>query len=524
MKNNTEGYVTPYQLKLPLEISKIIEISDPVYTFCSVMDHIDLSGYFAEKDCRTGRPKYDSEKLLKIVLFAFMENGYTSLRKLEKLCRTDIRYMWLLDEMPAPSHMTFENFIRNELSGTIQQIFEDVNRYIFEKENVDLRHIYIDGTKIEANANKYSWVWKKSCLRNRDKVFEKITALVEQMNESLACLSVKIEPRSEYAIEYVEQILDAYRDAFQLDPGKFVSGSGKRKSIQQRQYQEMAGYLTRLKNYAERIEVCGDHRNSYSKTDRDATFMRVKKDYMGNDQLLPAYNMQIGVCDEYIAVIDAFQYASDMDCFVPLLEKFKRQYGHYPEYPVADAGYGSYNNYLFCERNGIRKYMKFPMFDKTLKDAEYRENPFRIENFKVNESGRLVCPNGKEFLFKCNTHIRGNKYGRTQELYECEDCTGCPYREKCCKRSAGNRTAVLNYELTAFHKEVVRNLESVHGAFLRMNRSIQAEGAFGIMKWNHSYKRTFRRGMDNILLEFSLIALGFNLHKLHLKRSLQMAA
>lgn len=131
-----------------------------------------------------------------------------------------------------------------------------------------------------------------------------------------------------------------------------------------KQYEELHEYLERLKSYAYHIETCGEERNSYSKTDHDATFMRLKRDYMGNDQLLPAYNLQAAICDEYIAVIDVKPYASDMECFVPLMEKFNRTYGHYPKYPVADAGYGSYNNYLYCEEHGMEKYMKFTMYKK----------------------------------------------------------------------------------------------------------------------------------------------------------------
>ena len=118
------------------------------------------------------------------------------------------------------------------------------------------------------------------------------------------------------------------------------------KSLYQKQYETLSGYCERLKNYARHIEICGESRNSYSKTDNDATFMRVKSDYMGNDQLLPAYNLQAAVCDEYIAVIDAKPYASDMECFVPLMEK----------------------------------YMKFTMFDKETKDSKYHNNPFRVSN------------------------------------------------------------------------------------------------------------------------------------------------
>ena len=133
LNKNTSLNYTYRQLKLPLEIERIIDISDPVYTFCDVMDHIDLTPYFvAGKDYRTGRPRCDAEKLLKVILFAFMEHGFCSLREIEKLCRTDIRYMYLLDEMKAPSFATFGNFIRNELTDTIEQIFIDVNKYIFD--------------------------------------------------------------------------------------------------------------------------------------------------------------------------------------------------------------------------------------------------------------------------------------------------------------------------------------------------------------------------------------------------------
>ena len=159
----TNNNYTVKQLKLPLIIENLIDISDPVYTFCDVMDHIDLTPYFVEgKSYKAGRPRCDAEKLLKVVLFAFMENGYCSLREIEKLCNNDIRFMYLLDGMKAPTFATFGNFIRNELKTNIEDIFNDINSYIFDKEKVDLNHTYIDGTKIEANANKYTWVWKKS--------------------------------------------------------------------------------------------------------------------------------------------------------------------------------------------------------------------------------------------------------------------------------------------------------------------------------------------------------------------------
>lgn len=518
LNQKTNGNYTIRQLKLPLEIEKIISISDPVYTFCEVMDHIDLSKYFVEKDYKTGRPRCDAEKLLKVVLFAFMEHGICSLREIEKLCRTDIRFIYLLDEMPAPSHATFGNFIRNELTTTVEELFKDLNNYIFAQDSVDLNHLYIDGTKLEANANRYTWVWKKSCVKNREKVFEKVSNLLDVINADISLQGICFEKREEYAVDYLQEILGAYAKAYNLHPELFVTGSGHRKSHEQRLYQELQSYYGRLKNYAERIEICGESRNSYAKTDHDATFMRVKRDYMGNDQLLPAYNMQAGVCDEYIAVVDVKPYASDMDCFVPLMEKFKIQYGFYPEYPVADAGYGSYNNYLYCEERGIKKYMKFTMFEKETKNEKYRNDQFRAVNFKQDENGNLICPGNRKFVFKHNQHIRGNKYGRTEEIYECEDCSGCPLKEQCTK-ATGNRTVRINRELSSFHKEVLDNLESIHGALLCMNRSIQSEGTFGIIKWDRSYKRLFRRGIKGVILELTLISCGFNLYKYYNKRN-----
>lgn len=518
-----QEYYSTYQLKLPVDIERIIEISDPVYTFCEVMDCIDLEKYLAEEESGKGRPRYDSRTLLKVILFAFMENGYVSTRAIEKLCKTDIRFMWLLNGSKAPSHMTIDNFMKNSLCSTIEDIFAEINRYIFAKEQADLEHVYIDGTKIRANANMYSWVWKKSSVKNRDKTFLKVTELLEKMNDTVACFGVKFGTRSEYAIEYLEDILQKYVKLTGITPNEIVRGRGHHKTMEQRYFDLLDEYIEKLKKYADHIQTCGDNRNSFSKTDRDATFFRMKKDYMGNDQLLPGFNVQLGICDEYIAVFNVLQYASDMDCFVPLMNTFRRLYGTYPLYPIADAGYGSYNNYLFCEEHGMEKYMKFTMYEKECKDDDYHNDPYRAVNFPIDEDGHPVCPGGKKFHFLKSAPVRGNKYGRTEEYYQCEDCTNCPHAARCHK-SQGNRVIRLNEELTVFHKEVLANLNCVHGALLRMNRSIQAEGAFGSIKWNRSYTRARRRGLKGMILEIGMISIGFNLHKYHSKKSASILA
>lgn len=515
----TDMYYTPIQLKISTDLEQIVDISDTVYTFNDIFCHINPKKYLTGRNCRMGRKRYDEEKLLKVILFAFMEGGYSSLRNIQKLCKTDIRFIWLLDGLKAPSFKTINNFINNRLAKGIEDLFNDINQLVFAMENVDLNHVYIDGTKIEANANKYSWVWKKSCITNRDKLFIKISNVWEELNNDILCsFGVRLELREEYSVEYVQLCIDKLKRLFGKQVCDIPQGKGHRKTKIQRLYQLSVQYLNKLKEYSTHISTCGENRNSYSKTDKGATFMRIKTDYMGNDQLLPAYNMQIATCDEYIAAIGVEQFASDMDCFVPLMEKFHKLYGQYPQYPVADAGYGSYNNYLYCEEHGMGKYMKFTMFNKETDDKAYRKNPFRVNNFSTNQNGELVCPNNKRFLHIYDRPVKNNKYGRTEEIHECEDCIDCKFRDKCHK-SQNNRRISLNRELSTFHNEVLENLNSTHGGLLRMNRSIQSEGVFGIMKWDRDYKRTKRRGLKGIILEFTLVAIGFNLYKYHNSRS-----
>lgn len=517
MKTLHNNYCNSKQGYLPLFLSDCLDLLDPVLTFDRLMGGIDLNKYLTDiPEYTTGRLRYNPVNMLKTVLFGFMTSGYCSLRELEDNCKVNIRFMYLMDHQ-TPSYRTFGYFINEILQDKIENIFNDINHAIFNDEHVDLQHLYIDGSKFEANANKQTWVWKKATEKFRYKLYEKITAEIEEINAEIAWSGVQITTNPEYVPDYLNEIVEQLVLLWELDTSTFVYGSGKRKSKEQRHYEHLTTFCQKLQEYIQKIEICGPNRNSYSKTDNSATFMRIKTDYMGNDQLLPAYNVQIGVADEYIAVVDVNHYRSDMDCFVPLMEHFKQTYGFYPKYPVADAGYGSYNNYIFCEQNGIEKYMKFPMFKKETKDQKYHEDPFRAVNFRIDEQGVMRCPNDKAFHFLYRKNVRGNQYGRKEELYECEDCSGCPYAEKC-KKTDKNRTVRINQELTSMHQEVIENLESIHGALLRMNRSIQAEGTFGIMKNDRWYKRIVRRGIHSVKLEVLLVAIGHNLHKYQKKK------
>ena len=523
MKNPTQHYSNAKQGFLPVFLSDCLDLLDPVFTFDRFMEGIELQKYLKKiPKHKMGRLRYNPVNMLKTVLFGFMDSGYCSLRDLEDKCKVNLRFMYLMDR-ETPSYRTFGYFINEILSDSVEEIFADINRAIFEEEHVDLQHIYIDGSKFEANANKYSWVWKKATEKSRYRLYKKITELIEIINEELAWSGREISTNTEYVPAYLDEIAEQYAMLWQLNEKTFVRGKGKHKSNQQRHYEWLRQYADKLREYVEKIDICGPDRNSYSKTDHSATFMRIKTDYMGNDQLLPAYNVQIAVADEYIAMVDVNHYRSDMDCFIPLMERFNKTYGLYPKYPVADAGYGSFNNYLYCEQKGMEKYMKFAMFKKETEDKNYRENPFRAENFPIDKEGLMRCPNGKAFILQYRQHVKGNAYGRQEEVYRCEDCSCCPYVEKC-KKTEGNRTVRINRELTAMHREVIQNLESIHGALLRMNRSIQAEGTFGIIKHDRWYKRIVRKGIDSVRLEVLLVSIGHNLYKYHNKKNRIAAA
>ena len=517
MKNNTKFYYSPKQGRLPLFLADYLDICDPVLAFDQIMEEIGMEQYLKPEPLyHYGRPGYNRVNMLKTILFGFMDTGYASLRELEDRCRVNIRYMYLMDH-ETPSYRAFGYFINEEMNGKVEDIFRAVMEYIRKEDDVDLEHLYIDGSKFEANANKYTWVWKKSTEKFRYRLFAKITQLLDQINEDLAYTGLKVETNTEYTPECLEMILDRYAFRCQIDTEAFVHGRGHRKPREQHYYEKLKEYTKKLREYIKKIQICGPERNSYSKTDHDATFMRMKKDYMGNDQLLPAYNIQLGVADEYIAVVDVMQYRSDMDCFVPLMEKFKELYGFYPKYPVADAGYGSFNNYIYCQEHGMEKYMKFPMYKKETKDNGYHNDPFRAVNFNVDADGDLVCPGGKKFHFAYRKAVRGNQYGRQEEYYTCEDCSGCPYASQC-KKTDKNRTVCINSELSSMHKEVLENLESIQGALLRMNRSIQAEGTFGVMKYDRWYKRVVRKGLKRVKLELILVSIGHNLYKFRNKK------
>jgi transposase len=504
-----ENYSTE-QMTLPLDLGILIEPNDPVITFSEVMKGMELTKYFVPGK-KQGRTGYNPEMLLKVIMFAQMEN-IRSLRAIEKACKTDIRFMWLAHE-EKPTHMTFANFINQELKENIKTIFRDINAILVKEAKIDLETAYIDGTKIEANANKYKWVWLKSSVKSREKLYMKITKELKSFNESYLIYEGKsFTIRETYREDDIVNVLTWITKEMKRLAIKNVYGKGQRKSDLQGYLERFESYHERLHQYNDDIEICGAKRNSYAKTDHDATFMRMKEDYMRNGQLKPGYNLQIAVSDGYITCVGTYQNREDQGTLSDMTDKLKSHYGSYPLNVVADAGYGSTENYIDCQDKNIRAFVKYAMYAKE-KEKKYRTNPYRTENMR-QANGSYVCPQGKSFILTNRRSKEGRNITWYIDQYRCESCGNCPVKNACTK-AKGNREIEVNELGRTLYLEAKTLLDSEEGIEKRIQRSIQVEGTFGVIKQDFGYRRLTRRSLENADLEFHLIAIGYNLHKYH---------
>ena len=511
MKTNIyRGDYSTEQMTLPLDLGILIEPNDPVVTFSEVMKGMELTKYFVPEK-KQGRAGYNPEMLMKVILFGQMEN-IRSLRGIEKACKTDIRFMWLAHE-EKPTHTTFANFINDELKENIETIFRDMNKILVNKGIIDLETAYIDGTKIEANANKYKWVWLQSSIKSKEKLYTNITKELKSFNESYLIYEGKaFTIREKYHEEEMENVLTWISKEMKRQGIHRVYGKGQRKTDLQRYFDRFEHYLERLQQYNEDIRICGEERNSYAKTDHDATFMRMKEDYMKNGQLKPGYNLQLAVSNGFITCVGTYQNRDDQGTFSTMTDKLHQHYGEYPKNVVADAGYGSIENYLDSKDKNMRAFVKYAMYAKE-KEKKYRTNPYRVENMRQRD-GSYVCPQGKSFqLMGQKKHVGRNITWYT-DRYACEHCEDCPAK-KACTKAKGNREIEVNELGRKLYLEAKTLLDSEEGIEMRIQRSIQVEGAFGVIKQDFGYRRLRRRTLENVNLEFHLVAIGYNLSKYH---------
>ena len=495
------------QLRLPLDLSVAIDKYDPLWSFLEVIKEVNLKKFLKP---HRGNQGHNSLMMMKVVLFAYMNQVY-SLRQMEERCRNDIRFLYLSEE-ERPSHMAFQRFINNQLKGNISDIFTEITETIFEKTNADTRILYLDGTMMEANANKFTFVWKKTAEKS-------LAKSICRIKESIALLE------SETGLKYGSDDLtpDKLRSfSFSVyqycseNKIPFVYGKGKRKTVIQRVYDEFRKHMEKIEECSEKIEICGEDRNSYSKTDHDATMMHMKYDYYMNTGVFkPGYNIQLGESDEFIRHIRLGNDRTDTKTFIPFMEGYRKRYDELPGITVADAGYGSYDNYMWCLINGVDAYIKYGLYEKE-KTAKFQKQKFRKENLLHEENGKLLCPKGREFIYLYDKNQK-SKYENIVQVWECKSCNRCPFRKECTK-SKKNRRVQINVCGDELKRAAKERLDNPAGKQLREQRCIQAEGVFGVIKTDWNYVRFHRRGFENVENELYLICTGFNLMKYHYKK------
>ena len=506
-----------YQLKLPLNIETIIPENDSVRLLSQFVEEMDLTDLYSTYDRINS---LSPRTLLKIVLYSYINGDYSS-RSMELNCKRDINFMFLLEGHKAPDHSTLARFRSLHFAPCSKRILAEVTSILFDMGEISGENIFIDGTKIEACANKYTFVWKKAVTKNQAKLLIKIADFVAECEE---VYDIKIVYGNTIKMKHVKRLRKRLLKLCKEENITFVHGIGKRKSPLQKSFETLDKYLDKLKEYNQKIYKCGS-RNSYSKTDQDATFMRMKEDAMMNGQLKPAYNLQHGVDSEYITWLTVGPQPTDTTTLIPFLKDAEQYLKFKYKNIIADAGYESEENYLFLEGNGQIAFIK-PANYEISKTRKYKNDIGKIDNMKYNEEGDFyTCKNDKKLVVD---HIRHSKsktgYVSEKTIYKCENCAGCPHKSGCikgnnCKIPLEKRTKTLQVAKTFIEqrKADLERIVSDEGKLYRMNRSIQAEGSFGDIKQDMQFRRYLTKGKANVLAESTLLAIARNINKLHNK-------
>lgn len=499
---------------LPPSLEELIPANHLVRTVNAAIEGMDIQPLLKSYK-GGGTSSYHPRMLLKVLIYAYTQKIYTS-RKIAKALREDITFMWLAGNN-KPDFRTINRFRAVILKEGIEAIFIGVVELLLEKGLIRFENYFLDGTKIEADANKYSYVWKRTVQRNKEKVCEQVHELldrIEKANEEedarygdrdLEELGEGVEINAEELQKTIEKINKGLAE-------KSDTGNKEVVKVVKKLEKEM---LPRLRRY-ERYEGILGNRNSFSKTDHDATFMRTKDDVMGTGQLKACYNVQIGTENQFILGYSLHQTPSDTRTFIAHMNRLQSMTGRKPTNIIADAGYGSEENYEYIQQQNIGNYVKYNTYEQEQKKG-YRDDKFRVENLVYdNKRDEYICPAGKRLRYT-NDKIRitDNGYVQRVKVYSAEDCRWCRQRSAC-HRSRNNRTITINPRLVHYKSQVIGNLKSEKGLLLRARRGVEVETVFGHIKRNWEFKRFRLRGCDKVATEWGILCTAYNLFKLNM--------
>ena len=486
----------------PVSLSEKIAPNHPVRVVNSVVDALDISCLlWAYKG--GGTSSYHPRMMLKVLFYAYLNNIY-SCRKIEKALQENIHFMWLSGNS-TPDFRTINDFRGKRLKEHIKSLFSAIVLLLQESGYVSLDVQYIDGTKVESASNRYTFVWRGSVEKNKVKLESKIQSILSEVDKHIEQDKQERTPDS---------LPDMDSCGLREKVGalnKRLSGMNKAEQKQIKKLQEE--YLPRLAKYESQLEKLGD-RNSFSKTDEDATFMRMKEDHMKNGQLKPAYNIQIATENQFITNLGIYRRAGDTGTLISFLKDFRETYHRQSSIVVADAGYGSEQNYEFMENAGIEAFVKYNYFHKEQKRA-WKKDAFAIQNLYYNRKrDYYVCPMGQHMEYKGQRKSKSDLgYVSILKRYQAQNCEGCPLKSQCHK-SKTNRIIEVNYNLNRYKQKARERLMSEEGIYHRGRRCTEPEAVFAQIKHNSAWNRFRLRGLEKVKTEFTLVAIAHNLRKL----------
>ena len=485
----------------PVSLSEKIAPNHPVRIVNSVVDALDISSLLSSYK-GGGSSSYHPRMMLKVLFYAYLNNIY-SCRKIEKALQENIHFMWLSGNS-TPDFRTINDFRGKRLKEHIKSLFSAIVLLLQESGYVSLDVQYIDGSKVESASNRYTFVWRGSVEKNKVKLESKIQSILSEVDKHIE------QDKQERAPDALPDMDSCGLREKVSALNKRLSGMNKAEKKQVKKLQEE--YLPRLAKYESQLEKLGD-RNSFSKTDEDATFMRMKEDHMRNGQLKPGYNPQISTNRQFILNYTIHQCAGDASTYPLHMDDFHSLYGRYPDVSVCDAGYGSEENYLYAFRHGIETFIKYNNFHKEQK-RNFRNDLFLSANFYYNEeTDGMYCPMGQRMERLSDARrITDNGFVQTISRYRARNCKGCPLRCRC-HRSRSERIVQVNHRLRKIKEREREKLLSDEGLKYRSQRPQDVEAVFGNLKNNKHFKRFHLRGLKKVEIEFGLLAIAHNLAK-----------
>lgn len=509
------------QVVLPMDVEMKLQENDIAYSVHELVESIpdeDFSCFMRD----TGCPAYHPRMMMKVVLCAYTQSVFSG-RKIEALLKDSVRMMWLAQGY-EPSYRTINRFrVHPSVKKILRQGFVQFRCRLVQENIIDEEAIFIDGTKIEANANKFTFVWRKAVENYSASLIEKSNRLYDELVEKEIIPEIQRENPEELTVQELSDIAETLEDKVEemtqtIEESEDVS---ERKQVRSERkepkqaHKQFSDFVARKQKYERDMEIFGE-RNSYSKTDHDATFMRMKDDYMKNGQLKAGYNIQIATEGQYALAYDIFPNPTDMRTFRPFLDRIEEYFFELPPYIVADGGYGSEENYEDVLENRKREALITYNSYRKEKTKRFQKDEFHSANWTYNEEDdAFICPNGRRVPFRHRSQKTDrNGYQREFKVYECEDCTGCPLRSQCTKAKEGNNRKVYYNEKWEQQKNSVKEkLSDEKTGEIYGKRKVDVEPVFGFLKANLRFTRMSVRGKECVENELGFAFLAVNLRK-----------